>query len=153
MGVSATLAASVRLPLAPDSVGSARAAVREVLTDAGLDRLVDTATLLVSELTTNVLLHARTAWEVRVELRGSRLRVSVRDGSPRAATRRPHRLRAGTGRGLGLVETLAAGWGSEPASPPWAKAVWFELDLDASDDGFAEGALYGEDWLALVDDL
>ncbi len=145
---------TLRRRSAPDSISTARAHVREALQAWGLDPLVDTATLLVSEITTNVLLHARTDFALAVERREGVVRIRVLDGSPRAATRRRYGLDAGTGRGLGLVETLAVAWGSEPAEAPWAKSVWFDLDENATaNDGFGEGALYGEDWLALVDDL
>ena len=143
----------VRLPAAPDSTSRARTAVRRTLTDWDLGHLVDTATLLVSELTTNVVLHARTDFEVRVERRGDAVRVTVLDRSPRDAVRRRYGLQAGTGRGLGLVDTLAADWGCSPGDGPWAKAVWFEVASDGAEPDTAEGALYGEDWLALVDEL
>ncbi len=153
MVLSGTHRAPVRLRSAPDSVSRARAAVREALSEWGLHDLVDTAALLASEVTTNVLLHARTEFELRVDRQDGRVRVSVSDGSPRPATRRRYGLDAGTGRGLGLVETLSLDWGTEAAAPPWAKTVWFELDEAGAGDEHAEGALYGEDWLALVDDL
>jgi anti-sigma regulatory factor (Ser/Thr protein kinase) len=146
--------ASVRLSATPDSVGGARHAVRSALTDWQLEHLADTATLLVSELATNVLLHARSEFEVRAERRRGALRVSVLDSSPRPAVRRRYGLDAGTGRGLGILQTLASQWGCVPASDPWAKAVWFELSDDAgAQQATPEGALYGEDWLTLVDEL
>ena len=151
MQVDEACRAVVRLPAAPDSIGAARAALRRTLRDWDLDALVDTAQLLTSELATNAVLHARTDFELRVERRGDRLRVSVLDGSPRTAARRRYGLDSGTGRGLGLVEALSADWGTSSADG-WAKAVWFELDPAAVplDD---EGVLYGEDWLSLVDEL
>ena len=143
----------VRLPPAPDSTSRARAAVRRTLTDWQLEHLVDTVTLLVSELTTNVVLHARTEFEVRVERHGDLVRVTVLDRSPRRAARRRYGLQAGTGRGLGLVETLSVAWGCGPAEGGWTKAVWFEISTAPVEDDAGEGALYGEDWLALVDEL
>jgi anti-sigma regulatory factor (Ser/Thr protein kinase) len=141
------------LPGAPDSISTARSTVREALTGWGLEHLTDTATLLVSELSTNVLLHARTDFEVRVERAAGTVRVTVLDGSDREATRRHYEIDAGTGRGLGLVAGLATAWGTAAAGDPWSKAVWFELD-DSGDEGAAvDGALYDEDWLTLVEDL
>lgn len=148
------LGGGVRLPASPESVGGARRAVSRALGDWQLDHLTDTAMLLVSELATNVLLHARTDFEVRAERRDGRLRVTVLDCSPRQAVRRRYGLDAGTGRGLGIVEALSAAWGSGSAEAPWAKGVWFELFLEPdAEPEPAEGALYGEDWLDLVDDL
>jgi anti-sigma regulatory factor (Ser/Thr protein kinase) len=144
---------AVRLQAAPDSVSTARAVARDALHGWGLDHLDHTVTLLVSELCTNVLLHARTPFEVRVEHQPGWVRVTVFDGSLREANRRRYALQAGTGRGLGLVETLAADWGSCAGEGPWAKGVWFEVSDVEQDEPDAEGALYGEDWLALVDAL
>jgi anti-sigma regulatory factor (Ser/Thr protein kinase) len=144
---------AVRLPAAPDSVSSARRAVRRALDDWHLDHLVDTVTLLVSELCTNVLLHAGTDFEVRAEHGAGRVRVTVFDASAGDAIRRRYGVDSGTGRGLGLVETLSTAWGTCGGDGQWAKGVWFELSDAEQDDDAPEGALYGEDWLALVDDL
>ena len=146
--------ASARLRPAPDSISAERRTVRAALQGWGLEHLVDTATLLASELASNVVLHARTRFEIRVERLQDGVRVTVLDASRQGAVRRRYGLDAGTGRGLGLVETLSARWDCESASAPWAKAVWFELSDDAdAQEATCEGALYGDDWLALVDDL
>ncbi len=146
--------ASLRLPARADSISTARAFLRRALVDRGLDHLVDTATLLVSELATNVLLHAGGDFEVRIAPGDERLRVTVLDGSPSAPVRRRYGLDAGTGRGLALVDTLAAAWDTGPGQDGWAKGVWFELALAPDEqEPTGEGALFGEDWLALVDDL
>lgn len=84
------------------------------------------ATLLVSELVTNAVLHAGTPLDVVVRLRPDRLRVEVHDGSPRLPERKHYAVSASTGRGLLLVEALAAAWGTEEAGG--GKVVWFELD-------------------------
>jgi len=91
---------------------------------------------------------------VRVSCEPGAVRVTVLDSSPRPPVRRRHGLSAGTGRGLGLVEALAADWGTSGPVDGWAKGVWFRLPTDPSqlrDAG--EGALYGDDWLAVVADL
>jgi anti-sigma regulatory factor (Ser/Thr protein kinase) len=151
---SQTLHASVRLRAAPESIGVARRSVRRSLEGWGLEHLVHVACLLVSELSTNAVLHARTDLEVLVERRAGCVRVTVLDGSPRLAVRRRYGLDAGTGRGLGMVEAMAARWGCEDGPAPWAKGVWFELSDDpAGQEPSPEGALYGEDWLALVKEL
>ena len=48
------------LPPAPDSARQARRFVAEVLTDAREHALLDSATLLTSELVTNGIVHAHT---------------------------------------------------------------------------------------------
>ncbi len=103
--------------------------MRSTLEDWSLGSLSSTAELMVSELVTNVVLHARTDLVVRLGLRstatGTLLRVGVHDGSPR----RPRTMRysdlASTGRGLRIVRTLASDSGVQ--TEPDGKTVWFEL--------------------------
>ena len=125
----------VRTELAgePLSVRDARRLVSSTLREWSLGHLEDSATLLVSEVVTNAVLHARTAVCMELERRPSVLRVTVTDGSPHRPERRRHGLSAGTGRGLGLLATLSSDWGSGPAEDPWAKDVWFELPLDPAE--------------------
>jgi anti-sigma regulatory factor (Ser/Thr protein kinase) len=154
--VTVSSAPAERLDLAGDvtSVGEARTLVRDSLQRWHLDGLSDTAALLLSELATNAVLHARSAYTVTVERRPDAVRVTVHDRSPVAPARRRHGLRAATGRGLALVETLAHDWGSCDSELGLAKAVWFELSTGlGAQSGAAEGALYGEDWLAIAEDL
>ena len=156
VGATSSSAQLVRLDLTGDvaGVGQARALVRRTLLDWQLDHLVDNACLLVSELTTNAVLHARTSFAVTVQHTGERVRVTVHDSAAGAPVRRRNGLHAATGRGLGLIETLAADWGTAPSDLGYGKGVWFELATDDSGtEALGEGAVYGEDWLALVDDL
>jgi two-component sensor histidine kinase len=44
--------------------------------------VMDRAVLLAHELVTNAVAHARTEIRLRLELRGDRLHIAVRDGSP-----------------------------------------------------------------------
>src|SRR6476660_8236427 len=63
------------------SAGEARRFVRQVLAEWSADSYVDAATLAVSELVTNAVLHARSGPVVTVRLDGGRLRVEVKDDS------------------------------------------------------------------------
>jgi anti-sigma regulatory factor (Ser/Thr protein kinase) len=92
----------------------------------GCDAVVNDAELLVSELVTNAVLHARSATRVTIERHGSRLRVSVYDTSPTRPRMRELGPEAVTGRGLLLVDRIARRWGVEPHEP--GKAVWFEVE-------------------------
>ena len=117
------------LPCDASSVGVARRLLRHELTTLGhtdIDAdLVDAAGLLVSELVTNAVVHARTDITLRATLRRGVLRIEVADGSPVIPTpRRPTAL-AGTGRGLQLVDRLANRWGVEKSRG--GKTIWFEL--------------------------
>jgi anti-sigma regulatory factor (Ser/Thr protein kinase) len=123
------------LPWSPTACGLARTAVRDVLPRWGLADLVPAAELLVSELVCNALRHAAGPLCLSLE-RMPNLRCSVSDGSPVP----PRLTDAGPenehGRGLALVDTLAARWGCERG--PTGKTVWFELSADA-DTGDLDG--------------
>ena len=128
-------AREARLTLEPDtsSVGVARQFLRRTLEAWGSVGITDTATLLASELVTNAILHARCAPELVVRLDDTRLRIEVHDSSPILPARKRYGLYAGTGRGISLVDMLAADWGTTPA--PHGKSVWFELDEDTRAEG------------------
>ena len=113
-------------PGAPTSAGEARRFVESVLTEAGQEGLVYTATMLVSELVANAVLHTRTPIEVVVGTSGERVRLEVGDGSPQLPVRKHYSSMSGTGRGLLLVERMASDWGAERT--PNGKVVWCEFD-------------------------
>ena len=117
--------ARLTLPNALTSPSDARKFVRTTLAGWNCDQLTDDATLLVSELVTNAVLHAESDLELRMRLRPNGLRVEVVDGSPRALVRREPSSEATSGRGLAMVNKLAALWGSDAVGP--GKSVWFEL--------------------------
>ena len=110
----------------PASAAQARQFVERTLGDWGCDGLVDLARLLVSELVTNAVLHARTDLELAIGLRRGGVRVEVTDGSPAAPVKRSYEDEAMTGRGLALVDELADRWGVDERAD--GKAVWFEVD-------------------------
>src|SRR5436190_17627326 len=70
------------LPAEPTSACAAREFVRGHLTEHGLDSLVDDMSLVVSELATNAMDHARTPFVLRVEAGTLSVLLTVRDGSP-----------------------------------------------------------------------
>ncbi|MDT0611173.1 SpoIIE family protein phosphatase [Streptomyces lancefieldiae] len=116
---------SRRFPERPVSVASARRFVRAALDDVAAD-LVDTAQLLVSELVTNAVLHARTEVEVAVSRPEGRVRVRIGDRRPSRGLVPQHcPPYAGTGQGLALVEQLASRCGVDSGDE--GKTVWFEL--------------------------
>jgi anti-sigma regulatory factor (Ser/Thr protein kinase) len=108
-------------------VEETRVFVRDVLaeTDASPD-LVDSAVLLVSELTTNAALHARTDVQVTVRFDAHRLWAEVKDWNTRMPQPCHTPPDATSGRGLQLVEALAARWGAERDRD--GKRVWFVLE-------------------------
>jgi hypothetical protein len=123
--------ARVDLPAEPASVGQARRFVRGVLADWKLESLVDTVTLLTSELATNAVLHARTGFAVVVSLSGREVRVDVLDGSAVTPRSRQPSLTAATGRGVNMVAALADHWGPTPQTQlhGFAKGVYFTVPI------------------------
>ena len=122
------------LPLAPTptAAAAARAFVREVCQYWQLalpdETLLARAVLLANELVTNAVVHAHTDIWLRLELRGDRLHIGVRDGDPRLLRLVTPEPGAEGGRGLWMVEQLAQAWGVHP-HPSGGKVVWCTLNL------------------------
>jgi anti-sigma regulatory factor (Ser/Thr protein kinase) len=112
-------------PPTAEAPRAVRAWIRGLLHDERLAPLEHTACLLVTELVTNAVLHARTPLTVAVEIRSGGLRMSVADMSPHGPTLRTYDAQATTGRGMHLVDLLSERWGLEER--PGGKAVWCEL--------------------------
>lgn len=106
----------------PESVGDARRFVQSVLAEWGLDAVEPEVSILVTELTTNSVLHSRTDFVVTMSMTGTTLRLSVADGSPRLPAPKSYSRRATTGRGLQLVTSYADAWGVTPEDA--GKSVW-----------------------------
>jgi anti-sigma regulatory factor (Ser/Thr protein kinase) len=117
----------------PESVKAAREFVAGALAAWDLDDLAEVAGLLTSELATNAVVHARTAYHIAVEYRPPELLVEVHDGSRRLPVpRRALRDRkAANGWGLLIVEGLADRWGSRRERQ--GKNVWFALVAQGRD--------------------
>jgi anti-sigma regulatory factor (Ser/Thr protein kinase) len=115
-------------PAHPGSVPVARRYVTELLGQAP-SPLCQTAELLVSELTTNVVRHAGAPqFVVAVEFTpGERLWVGVTDTGPGSPVPQTPAVTAEHGRGLQLVATLADRWGAQRRRSTREKTVWFEL--------------------------
>lgn len=118
---------SIELAAETASPSRARVHVAELLERWGLRSIADSATLLTSELVTNGVRHAGTVMRLSVSRVDDRtVRISVTDHAPGADVQlRSVADDAEGGRGLFLVEQLAAGWGS--SSDANGKTVWFEL--------------------------
>lgn len=121
----------VTLPDGPEGASIARRATARAAELWRLDReLTETALLLVSELVTNAIRHG--APPVRLSLHLDRdpasLRVEVTDSSPApprvGSTVEPDQT---GGRGMLIVQQLAARWGSNISATRLGKTVWFEL--------------------------
>lgn len=131
---------SQELEPALHAVAQARRAVRVALDRWELSPLTPDAELLVSELVTNALVHARSETALTLVVADGTLEVGVTDRTPGGPMPRvegddagavPPDWQAEGGRGLRLVELVADEWGV--AQLPEGKQVWFRLDV-------------GEDW-------
>lgn len=103
---------------------AARASVRAVCATYH-PALVDDAVLLVSEVVTNAVKHGHAPVRLCIECDPSGIVVSVEDASPELPRTRPHDRRRHSGRGLLLVQRLAAEWGVRLTEH--GKQVWFRL--------------------------
>lgn len=130
----------LELPPTTDSVPLARRFARTALRESGID--VDTVLLLVSEVVTNAVLHARSDIRLVIEDRDERVRVEVHDASPVPPRMHHFQLASGTGRGLRMLDRLSADWGVVPVARGTGKVVWFEV-------GQADSSM----WESFVDDL
>ena len=88
--------------------------------------LVDDAAVVVSELASNAVVHARSEFTVTVaRAADGGIRISVRDASPLLPRPRYAAALAGSGRGLGLVTAMATDWGTDELAH--GKVVWADF--------------------------
>lgn len=113
----------------PERIAAARQQLRELLHDWSDGEQIDAAELLVSEMSTNVLVHTDGDALLVAEVSGDRgerqLRVEVADASDELPHKRRPGEMASSGRGLVLMEMLADAWGVDPRGE--GKSIWFEL--------------------------
>lgn len=121
---------SVLLSPTPRGARLARLLATEQLRAWGLP--FDTAAHIVAELAANAITHGRVPgrdFQLTLYVVADTLRVEVTDTRGDRLPRTQHPSPgAESGRGLVLVEALAARWGVSPGPRP-RKTVWAELDL------------------------
>jgi PAS domain S-box-containing protein len=111
------------LPATPRSAGDARRFVRRSLADAGRQSWSEAASLAVSELVTNAVLHAHTEVELAVVTGPDHVRIEVRDDNPVLPAARSYDDHATTGRGLELVASVTDSHGVDSLGAA-GKVVW-----------------------------
>lgn len=127
---------ALALPAVPPSVAAARKFSRELLAEWGLHELTADAVLLLSELVTNAIVHVpEGSGEVQLVLSRTpeHLVAQVTDAGgclPLCGEAGPD---SEGGRGMWLVEEIAAQWGHHASGT--GKTVWFTLPLPAAAPG------------------
>jgi anti-sigma regulatory factor (Ser/Thr protein kinase) len=125
-GLAAAAEAWAKFPRERQAPTAARHFVTDVLKGWGHSpSLLEDAKLVVSELATNAVIHASSPFSVEIRPNGSLVRLSVRDASRAQPRVRHDNGLAISGRGLRLIDALAADWGVEIAAE--GKTVWAEL--------------------------
>ncbi|MFD9003670.1 SpoIIE family protein phosphatase [Streptomyces sp. NPDC059582] len=125
-GLEPAQVASWELPNEPAAVRMARQAAARQLGEWGLEYLVSTVELIVSELVTNAIRYGEGPIRLRL-IQHQLLTCEVSDSNtshPRP--RQPHTIDE-NGRGLFLVAQLSRRWGSRSVTD--GKVVWAEQDL------------------------
>lgn len=129
------------LPAEPESVTASRGFVRDTLRDIGSDdSMIERAELVVSELVTNAVLHARCGPTVTLHADAERVLLEVQDAVAAMPALQLSDNHAVTGRGLGVVRATATDWGVE--KHPRGKTVWasFAWSVDSATPSTAEPA-------------
>lgn len=122
----------LRWSVGPSCVGLARRELREALACWGLGVIEDAALVVLSELLTNAVRHARVAGreiETRFQPVPGGLRIEVHDASDVRPLLAMPGSDASGGWGLPMVDALAERWGASDRNGP-GKAVWAELTAD-----------------------
>jgi anti-sigma regulatory factor (Ser/Thr protein kinase) len=123
-GIHSSVEALRRFPARADGPREARHFVRAVLKRCGSSaaHMAD-AQLVVSELATNAVVHARSTFSVHTRIEDGELLLWVRDESAE-----PPRLLCGSddqhGRGLRVVDAVASEWGFDLVTGRDGKVVW-----------------------------
>ena len=124
--LDATRVASQELPADPAVVVDARTFVSRRLAEWGMDELVFTTELIVSELVTNALRHATGPITLRL-IRERALICEVSDASSTSPRMRHARTTDESGRGLLIVAQLSRRWGTRYTAN--GKIIWAEQSV------------------------
>ena len=115
-------------PHDPATPRAARRFMDEILERWACRPAVDTLHLVLSEVVSNAVVHARSAPEIAVRLLDGFIRVEVADDSSVLPQAREADESAISGRGIGIIESETARWGVEPRRGG-GKVVWFDIPV------------------------
>jgi PAS domain S-box-containing protein len=114
----------------PQQVAAGRRFTYDTLTAWQQTELAHTACLLVSEILTNAVHHARQTIGLRLHHTAREIVAEITDDSAQLPQLTLPAPADESGRGLTLVEALAGTWGARPSST--GKTVWFTLATGAA---------------------
>ena len=114
-----------RFVASPEAPRESRHFVLATLEEFDCEQFATDAALVVTELATNAIEHARSDFTVSVVGSGTGIRIEVRDWSPLEPRLQKSSPTALSGRGLLLVDALASTWGIVRSGD--VKVVWAHL--------------------------
>jgi anti-sigma regulatory factor (Ser/Thr protein kinase) len=117
----------------PICASQARNFVTQHLVDHRLLYLVDPVRLVASELATNAVVHAQTAFSVTLTASDQTVLLTVRDDSLALPAQQAHQALASSGRGLEIVDIVSLDWGVDEEGAG-SKAVWASFAMRAPRD-------------------
>jgi len=117
--------AAVEVEPAITSVAAVRAFTTRNMAAFDCDDHADDAALIISELATNAVVHARTRYRVTMRRRRRAVRLEVTDRVMTMPDPQDEDHDREGGRGLHLISALAIAWGVDPRVD--GKTVWAEL--------------------------
>jgi anti-sigma regulatory factor (Ser/Thr protein kinase) len=115
----------VRLAPLPTSPAAARSWVDAALSQSGFGGDRSSILLMVTEIATNCVVHARTDFEIDLAVNPAGVTCAVRDFDGTQYPTVSPEPAAGHGLGLLLVEQLSDRWGCR--QDPSGKTVWFTV--------------------------
>jgi anti-sigma regulatory factor (Ser/Thr protein kinase) len=127
-----------QFPAVHTSAHSARRFVSTAVVNVP-DEVGETIALIASELATNSVRHAASAFEIRVEQLPDRILIEVEDDGEGDPVVRAPKPTDTSGRGLQIVQALADQWGVLAKAEPPGKTVWASIAL-STPEGRAERA-------------
>ena len=119
------------LPAEPASASMARDFVCVHLKLHGLEHIFDDVAIVVSELATNAVLHARTEFTLSLAMQDGLVRLEIQDESAGLPVRSTPDELDMNGRGLMLVELLSNEWGTA-VGEDGRKCVWASFLVGAA---------------------
>ena len=125
IGAAPQVRSTRRFEASVEDVRASRRFVMEALEGLQDAELIDDTALVVSELATNAIVHARSSFTVTIGSSGGAIRIEVGDACMTPPSVRPHSPDSLGGRGLPLIDAVASTWGVLRTKN--GKIVWAQL--------------------------